>query len=174
MRRSHLLLLLAGVIGLNVAFWLATQRPNLAAREAPPAPPTPQPAARDWAAEARQVFDHGNALLRQARQKADGPDTALLKQAAAHYRGCLTYEERVPGSGTLFEDTRHNLELARLLLLQAEQNKPARPDPSPKPGDALARADKPSAKDDHDHDHPDDKHDAAKHKEDHPDHQCPT
>jgi hypothetical protein len=185
MKRSHLLIVLACVVGMNIGFWLATEGPSLTAREGPTPDPVTEvrpvaapvtdaaPATSDPAAEARQVFDHGNALLRQARQAPGGADPALLRQAAAHYRGCLTYEPLTTGLTTLFEDARYNLELTKLLLAQGEQNKPA---PAPEPGDALAKADKPSAKDEHghDHDHTSDIAKAPKEKADHPDHKCST
>jgi Ca-activated chloride channel family protein len=64
---------------------------------------------------ARALYDLGNCLLQQARDR----DARLLEQAVACYRVC----RRAPGADLpLRADAAHNLELARLLWLKARVN----------------------------------------------------
>jgi hypothetical protein len=83
---------------------------------------------------ARMAYDCGNFLLGRARQAPGSAHT--LRQAAQHFRACLSHEGSVRDAGSLFADARRNLEVAERLL--AEGNRlPARvaeqlPAPTPK------------------------------------------
>lgn len=65
---------------------------------------------------ARVHYDLANCLLREAQ----GKDTAALAEAIRLYSQCLTAAEADP---TLAADARHNLEVAKLLWLEARANK---------------------------------------------------
>jgi Ca-activated chloride channel homolog len=73
----------------------------------------PAPLADPWAA-----FRRGNELLGQAQQAGMNADPAWIIQAQGQYRACLAREAATPNAGSLFDDARYNLELAKLLLLQ--------------------------------------------------------
>jgi hypothetical protein len=81
---------------------------------------------------ARTAYDLANCEVQQARRKsADGKDQtdpALLARAVDHYRNCLKQE--TGRGGQLFADARHNLELAKTLLADAE-------DPAAKSGESA-------------------------------------
>ena len=68
------------------------------------------------------AFRHGNELLRQAQQAGTKADSALLVQAQRQYRKCLARQASTPDAGTLFEDARYNLEVAKLLLMQISRS----------------------------------------------------
>jgi tetratricopeptide (TPR) repeat protein len=70
---------------------------------------------------ARAAYDRGNCAVSQAC-RGDTADRALLEKAVEQYKACLAHEGQSAGAGSLFEDARHNLELAKLLL--AEQAGP--------------------------------------------------
>jgi hypothetical protein len=67
---------------------------------------------------ARAAFEHGNSLLRDARQACAFHAPELLRQAAAQYRECLARPANRLDAGNLFTAARHNLELTKLLLAQ--------------------------------------------------------
>jgi len=68
---------------------------------------------------AREAFEHGNVLLRDARKACALHEPDLLRQAAGQYRDCLKCPANSLAAGTLFTAARHNLELTKLLLAQA-------------------------------------------------------
>jgi hypothetical protein len=77
---------------------------------------------------ARIANECGSFLL----QKASPADPRLLKQAAAHFRACLSHETSAGGAAPVFADARRKLEQAERLLAQA--NRPARVErPAPAP-----------------------------------------
>jgi hypothetical protein len=120
---------------------------------------------------ARSAFARGNALLRDARKACALHEPDLLRQAAGQYRECLESPTNSLDAGALSVAARHNLELTKLLLAQAEppekanggrdqkagadgakQEKKAKPDgagnQSPSTGhkDAATKADEANAK----------------------------
>jgi tetratricopeptide (TPR) repeat protein len=71
---------------------------------------------------ARLLYGLGNCLVQQAQ----GTDAALLDQAIDFYEECL---RETDAETTLLADARHNLELAKLLRLQAKPSKEGRNPP---------------------------------------------
>src|SRR5207237_4866152 len=65
---------------------------------------------------ARLLYSLGNCLLQQAQDR----DTRRLKEAMSFYEACMQHEA---ADASLTADARHNLELARLLWLQAKARK---------------------------------------------------
>jgi tetratricopeptide (TPR) repeat protein len=86
----------------------------------------------DGLRDARAAYDRGNCALSQA-SRGDTADRALVARAAEQYEACLAHDGTANNAGTLFDDARHNLELAKLLL--AEPPPPpeatAKDDPNP-------------------------------------------
>jgi Ca-activated chloride channel family protein len=78
--------------------------------------------------KARGLYDLGNSLLKQADER----DVRLLERAVRSYRAALHQASDDP---SLLESARHNLELAKLLLLQAKKNAPPNHDPAHKQED---------------------------------------
>src|SRR5262249_2767872 len=68
------------------------------------------------------LYGLGNCLVQQAQ----GTDAALLDQAIGFYEECLREGE---GDTALLADARHNLELAKLLRLQAKPSREGRTPP---------------------------------------------
>jgi tetratricopeptide (TPR) repeat protein len=68
---------------------------------------------------ARSAFDRGNCLFQAGLRGKGGFDGPMLAQASRHYRECLRHEADCPEADKLFADARHNLELAKLLLINA-------------------------------------------------------
>ncbi len=64
---------------------------------------------------ARSAYDRGNCDLSEACAGGKQPNAQLLDQAIEQYRECLNHESEGLDAGTLFDDARHNLELAKLL-----------------------------------------------------------
>ena len=83
---------------------------------------------------ARAAYDCGNCLLHEALPAQQPTSAELLAKAAAQYQACLAQQEGISGAESLFEDARHNLELARLLLAQTTGRE------SPPNGDQVASA----------------------------------
>ncbi|HEV3256497.1 MAG TPA: hypothetical protein VG013_06445 [Gemmataceae bacterium] len=84
---------------------------------------------------ARGLYDLGNALVQQAQEQ----DVKILQEAVGWYEQCLHQDDTDP---ELLEDARHNLGLARALLLRARAAKArhdtessAEEDPNPPPND---------------------------------------
>jgi hypothetical protein len=75
---------------------------------------------------ARAAFQRGNALLRDARQACAWHEPDLLRQAAGQYRDCLASPTNTLDAGSLVGAARHNLELTKLLLVQATPPEQAR------------------------------------------------
>jgi Ca-activated chloride channel family protein len=83
-----------------------------------------------WAA-----FRRGNELLLQAQQAGTKAEPAALLRAMRQYQVCLSCPTSTPNTGTLFADARHNLEMAKLLLMQVSRgdDDAGRPDPDAPP-----------------------------------------
>ncbi len=73
---------------------------------------------------ARAAYDRGNCALAQAVH-GDSTDRALVLKAAEEFRAALQQEGTLTGTGQLFADARHNLELAKRLL--SDEHEPAQP-----------------------------------------------
>ncbi len=65
--------------------------------------------------KARAAYDRGNCALHEACRGDGAADPRLLGQAMEAYRACLQQEAASGGDHALFQDARHNLELAKLL-----------------------------------------------------------
>lgn len=95
-------------------------------------------------AAARAAYDRGNCLLHEACPAQQPRRTELLAQAIQQYEQCLACERPDPGAGSLFENARHNLELARLLQAPDEQyasaHSRANPDPPGNPSEGPHEA----------------------------------
>src|SRR5262249_35612988 len=65
---------------------------------------------------ARAAYDRGNCAFSEACRDEGTADPELLQRAAKHYETCLAREGSTTAAGSLFEDARHNLELAKLIL----------------------------------------------------------
>ena len=81
---------------------------------------------------ARAAYDRGNCALRRACGRDGAPDPKLLGEAIQHYQSCLDRRPAVGDAGTLFDDARHNLEMAKLLTAKQE-DKPDATKPPPDP-----------------------------------------
>jgi len=97
---------------------------------------------------ARAAYDRGNCAFGKACAEEGTAEPALLEQAAALYEACLALEDKTPPAGLLFDDARHNLELAKLILAEFAdpakanaESAPADPDKTaPDPDDPFAPA----------------------------------
>jgi hypothetical protein len=90
---------------------------------------------------ARADYDRGNCAFREACAEEGTADPALVERAAKHYEDCLVREGNTPPAGTLFDDARHNLELAKLILAEFAESGELKPEDKPPEPDkpALAR-----------------------------------
>jgi hypothetical protein len=84
---------------------------------------------------ARLAAQSGMYLLDQARKHPNRP--ALLRQAAAHLRACLSHEETLTESTALFQEVRKKLAEVESLL-QASKSAPVVPHPKAGPGPVPA------------------------------------
>ncbi len=91
--------------------------------------------------DARTAYNRGNCLLGQGCPDGESTKPDFLTRAAEQYRASLGREGQAANAGSLFEDARHNLELAKLLLAQASENEHAPDDPHHDHGEALAQRD---------------------------------
>src|SRR5262249_3543308 len=88
----------------------------------------------------------GNCAFRQACADEDAADADLLERAARHYQTCLASEGATGDAGPLFDDARHNLELARLILAEfAESSKDPSREQRTNPADPDATENDPFA-----------------------------
>jgi hypothetical protein len=92
---------------------------------------------------ARAAYDRGDCAFSDACAEEGTADPALLERAVEHYEACLQMEGHTPDAGTLFDDARHNLELAKLILAEfAEEDEAAAEQKSSDPQNpTLARND---------------------------------
>jgi hypothetical protein len=92
---------------------------------------------------ARADYDRGNCAFREACAEEGTADPALLQRAVGHYETCLAREGDTPPAASLFDDARHNLELAKLILAEfAESGElPGESKPSDPEDPALAQDD---------------------------------
>src|SRR5438105_2001271 len=67
------------------------------------------------ARSARANYNRGNCAVQQTMDDTDEGDVSRLAMAIEHYRSCLA----AAASEALTADARHNLEVAKLLLAQA-------------------------------------------------------
>jgi hypothetical protein len=67
-------------------------------------------------ASAEESFRRGNDAFHEACRSEGAADARLLGQAIEDYRACLEHETNHAGDSQLFDDARHNLELAKLHL----------------------------------------------------------
>jgi hypothetical protein len=74
---------------------------------------------------ARAAYDRGDCVFCEACAEEGTADPALLERAVQHYEACLQMEGHTPEAGSLFDDARHNLELAKLILAEFAESESA-------------------------------------------------
>jgi hypothetical protein len=81
---------------------------------------------------ARQAADCARHLYEKAKKQPD--NVRLLRQAAAHYRACLSHEPTAGEVGSLFVEARRNLEQIEKMLARVSKR------PAPKAAEKLPAA----------------------------------